>query len=150
MVIACDTSFLFSLYGNDAHAPMSLRWISNCTHPLTLTSLNAYELGNAFRLAVFRKMITPHESEKSLKMFEAAIDHGRIIIAPCKLTEVVETASRLSTTYTPKGGHRGFDILHIAGALTLGADEFLTFDLNQTKLANVVGLATPLKRSRPS
>ncbi len=34
------------------------------------------------------------------------------------------------------GGHRSLDVLHVATALHLGAREFLTFDLNQRKLAS--------------
>jgi predicted nucleic acid-binding protein len=56
----------------------------------------------------------------------------------------VDTAKRLSATYTLGSGYRGFDILHIAAALTLGATEFLTFDENQKKLASAEGLRTPL------
>jgi hypothetical protein len=33
------------------------------------------------------------------------------------------------------GGHRSFDVLHVATALHLGARDFLTFDANQRKLA---------------
>jgi len=53
-------------------------------------------------------------------------------------------AKRLSATYTLTGGHRGFDVLHVAGALKLGADQFLTFDGNQKKLAKAEGLVVPL------
>ena len=45
-----------------------------------------------------------------------------------------------SSIYTLTGGHRAFDILHIAAALQLGAKEFLTFDQNQRKLAAKAGL----------
>ena len=42
------------------------------------------------------------------------------------------------------GGHRGFDILHVAAAKVTGATHFLTFDVNQKKLAERVGLVVPL------
>jgi len=32
------------------------------------------------------------------------------------------------------GGHRSFDVLHVATALHLGVREFLTFDANKRKL----------------
>jgi predicted nucleic acid-binding protein len=41
---------------------------------------------------------------------------------------------------TATGAHRAFDILHVAAAVHLGADEFLTFDSNQRKLALAAGL----------
>jgi predicted nucleic acid-binding protein len=42
-------------------------------------------------------------------------------------THTPEARARLQVT----GGHRAFDILHVAAAVYLGADEFLTFDSNQ-------------------
>lgn len=44
-------------------------------------------------------------------------------------------------THTLAGGRRGFDILHAAGALVLGADRFLTFDRDQKRLVGPEGLA---------
>lgn len=60
------------------------------------------------------------------------------------LPDVLEVATRLSATHTMNGGHCGFDILHVAAALVLGAALFLTFDDNQKKLAVAEGLAMPL------
>ena len=53
---------------------------------------------------------------------------------------VLIEAKRLSASHTMIGGHRAFDILHVAAALHLGEGEFLTFDANQRKLAAAVGL----------
>ena len=47
-------------------------------------------------------------------------------------------------THTVTGGHRGFDILHVATARLLRATEFLTFDANQKMLAGAEGLAVPI------
>jgi len=48
------------------------------------------------------------------------------------------------------GGHRSLDVLHVATALHLGAQEFLTFDANQIKLARAEKLNHPVKpRSGP-
>jgi hypothetical protein len=40
--------------------------------------------------------------------------------------------------------HRGFDILHVASALIMKAQRFLTFDENQKKLTEAEGLVVPL------
>ena len=48
---------------------------------------------------------------------------------------------RLSTAHTSTLGTRAYDITHVAGALILGADTFLSFDLKQRTLAIQVGLA---------
>jgi hypothetical protein len=41
----------------------------------------------------------------------------------------------LSYLHTIIGGHRSFDILHVATARVLKATLFLSFDLNQRRLA---------------
>ncbi len=144
MVTSADTSFLFSLYGNDAHTSRAVRFMKMRESPLTLTVLSEYELGNALRFAEFRKGIAPGDAALFCAQFEADRSSGRLRIQICNLADVVEEAKRLSATHTLKGGHRGFDILHVATALLLGVTEFLTFDANQRKLAEAEGLKVPL------
>ncbi len=55
-----------------------------------------------------------------------------------------DEAMRLSAAYTLSGGHRGFDILHTAAAIVLEAEQFLTFDENQKRLATAEGLVVPI------
>jgi len=56
------------------------------------------------------------------------------------LTDVHSRAEELSKRQTAAGGHRSLDVLHVATALHLEAEEFLTFDANQRKLASAAGL----------
>lgn len=144
MVICTDTSFLFSLYGHDAHTPRALAWIKSRRTPLSLTSLGEYELANALRFCEFRKVIARGEAALFWAQFEADRTSGRLRIEVCNLADVVEEAKRLSASHTLTGGHRGFDILHVATALVLRARQFLTFDVNQKKLAEAEGLVVPV------
>jgi predicted nucleic acid-binding protein len=144
MVICCDTSFLFSLYGNDAHSQRALAWIVKCSSAIVLSPLTEYEFGNALRFAEFRGLLKPGAAAQCLGLFDAALAQGRLIVETCNLADIVDEAKRLSAIHTISGGHRGFDILHVAAALKLGATEFLTFDGNQKKLAESEGLRVPL------
>lgn len=144
MVICADTSFLFSLYGNDVHTPRALAWVKSHRALITLSVLNEYELGNALRFAEFRGAIAPGEVALFWAQFEADRDGGRLAVKVCNLADVMDEAKRLSATHTLAGGHRGFDILHVAGALQMGAKQFLTFDGNQKKLAKAEGLRVPV------
>jgi predicted nucleic acid-binding protein len=144
MVIACDTSFLFSLYGNDAHSPKAVAWTAQNTRALYLNSLTHFEFGNAVRFSEFRKAIPFGAAARYWAGFEAAIAQGRLIVATSNLADVVDEARRLSSTRTLSGGHRGFDILHVASALKMNATHFLTFDANQKKLAEAEGLVVPI------
>lgn len=144
MVSCADTSFLFSLYGNDAHSAKALGWMRSQQAPLWLTSLGEYELGNALRFSEFRKVIEPGEAQLFWADFEADRASGRIQVKICNLAEVVDEAKRLSAMHTLSGGHRAFDILHVAAALVLKSRCFLTFDKNQKNLAEALGLTVPL------
>ncbi len=144
MVICADTSFLFSLYGNDGNTPRAVAWMKTCRTALTLSTLNEYELGNALRFAEFRKGIGPGEAAFFWAQFEADRAAARLKVQVCNLADVVDEAKRISSTYSLTGGHRGFDILHVAASLRLKAKQFLTFDANQKKLAEAEGMKAPL------
>ncbi len=111
---------------------------------LTITALGEYELGNALRYSEFRKVIAAGEAALFWAQFEADRASGRIQVHVCNLADVVDEAKRLSATHTTTGGHRGFDILHVATALTVKAQQLLTFDGNQKKLAEAEGLVVPV------
>lgn len=144
MVIACDTSFLFSLYGSDAHSQRAVTWVSQNTVPLRLNSLSHFEFGNAIRFSEFRRASPAGSAAQYWASFEAAIAQGRLIVATSNLANVIDEGMRLSFLHTVNGGHRGFDILHVASALLMNATHFLTFDANQRKLAEIEGLLVPL------
>lgn len=144
MVIAADTSFLFSLYGNDIHTPPAVAWSQQNAEVILISSLNRFELINALRFAEFRKSIAGGDAVLFAAQFEADRLGGRLVEKVCNLAEVLAEATRLSAAHTLTGGHRGFDILHVAAARVMGASHFLTFDANQKRLAKNEGLRVPI------
>ncbi|MBN9689084.1 MAG: hypothetical protein J0M24_02505 [Verrucomicrobia bacterium] len=58
--------------------------------------------------------------------------------------EVLLEAERLSAGNSEFLGTRSLDILHVASALVLGAEQFITFDLRQSSLASAAGLRLAL------
>ncbi len=144
MVIFCDTSFLFSLYGNDAHSQNAVAWASRNRRALYLNILTHFEFGNALRFSEFGGAIPTGSAARYWAEFEAAVAQGRLIVATSNLADVVDEARRLSSIRTLTGGHRGFDILHVAGARLGKATHFLTFDGNQRNLAEADGLVVPV------
>jgi hypothetical protein len=77
------------------------------------------------------------------------LDEGLLQLVGRDMTAVLTIAESLSKTRTHTGGHRSFDILHIAAALQLEVEAFLSFDGNQNTLAAAEGLATPLALHSP-
>lgn len=141
-MIHTDTSFLFSLYGNDAHTATAQAWVRTAKQPIAVTVLNRYEFANAIRFAAFRHVISVVDGQASLTAFETDVTQGFLHPLACDLAAVVHHAERLSRLHTASGGHRSFDILHVAAAQLASAATFLTFDANQRRLAATAGLAT--------
>jgi len=142
MAIAiADTSFLFSLFGNDGHSAAAQAWTRQARIPISVTVLNRYEFGNAVRFAAFRKAISQADALASLAAFETDLKSGFLQLVPLDFGAVIAEAARLSELLTMSGGYRSFDVLHVATAQLLKATTFLSFDANQRKLATTVRLA---------
>lgn len=139
-----DTSFLFNLYVAQAHTARAAAHFAVMKEPLHLTSLNRFELVNAIQLALYRNTIKAKHAEAALAAVEDDLATGATVLAPCDWAAMHGRALQIASHYTGKGGHRGFDILHVATALELGAKEFLTFDAKQSELAKAVGLKAKL------
>lgn len=144
MVICTDTSFLFSLYGNDSKTSDAVSWSTQNQQMIWITSLNHFELVNALRFAECRRLIGLGHSDRFAADFLSDLKGGRLVERFCDLAEILSEASRLSFVHTLTGGHRGFDILHVAAAKIMEATHFLTFDANQKKLAENEGLIVPI------
>ncbi len=118
--------------------------------PLHVTSLLLYEFRQSIRWQGFlnkkdpRKGFDKKTGMAVLAKLQGNIAIGAVVVVPSDWTDVHSIAERLSTQHTAMGGHRGFDILHVATAIHLGAKEFLTFDTNQKRLAQGEGLKIPL------
>ncbi len=145
-----DTSFLCAIYRTQDNSPQAITWRAAMDEPLHVTRLLLWEFRQSARFHAFRHSHNRQvgyplrEAEKMISDLQDDIAHGLVISIEPDLTDILFTAERLSKSRTFAGGHRSFDILHVATALTLGATDFLTFDTNQAALASSERLATPL------
>jgi predicted nucleic acid-binding protein len=139
-MLCADTSFLFSLYGHDTHTEEALALLSETVQPLLLSALNTYELANAFRFAECRGLLPTGTAAERLEAFSEDHAAGRWRLSDMPLPVILTEAGRLSASHTLTGGHRSFDILHVAHARLVEPRRFLSFDANQLQLAKSVGL----------
>lgn len=139
-MFCADTSFFFSLYGHDTHTAGALALLEKSGQPLLLSPLNEYELGNALRFAEWRGLLPPGDAALRLKALADDQAAGRCRLSEVPLQEIVSEAGRLSLMHTVAGGHRAFDILHVAHARLVAPKRFVSFDANQLRLAKAVGL----------
>ncbi|MCF7730514.1 MAG: hypothetical protein K9N23_02460 [Akkermansiaceae bacterium] len=119
--------------------------------PLCVTRLLLWEFRQSVRFQAFRHCqnrmagFPLHEAERMIGKLTEHLELGIVKMTDCDFVSVLVTGERISKTRTFTGGHRSFDILHLATAIVLDAREFLSFDANQLQLAAAEGLATPLE-----
>lgn len=140
MVVYADTSFLFSLYAQDANTAHAAELAGTLHGALILTPLQRFELRNALRLSVFRGEIAEDECRRLLDLIEADIKTGALVETPVSWAEVYAEAEALSAAHTGKAGTRALDVLHVASAAAVGAKRFYTFDARQKVLAVKAGM----------
>ncbi|MGB2622174.1 MAG: type II toxin-antitoxin system VapC family toxin [Candidatus Acidiferrum sp.] len=138
MIAYADTGFLVSLYGQDAHS-IAARGMAQGQPAFLLTPLGEAEFVNALELQVFRKQWTRSQAQTIHNHF---LQHqaAAIIRSEPFPVEAWERAVILSRRHGATLGVRTLDVLHVASALVLKPDVFLTFDTRQSKLARTEGL----------
>jgi len=134
-----DTSFLVSLYIADANS-VSAAQVMRSQPIVFLTPLAELELVNALELALFRRQFRAMEIRASQAALREDIAGGVYSLQPLP-TAVFELATRIARRRSSRMGTRTLDILHVASALLLSAERFLTFDERQRQLARAEGLA---------
>jgi predicted nucleic acid-binding protein len=136
-----DTSFLCALYVRQDNSAEAAAYFRDMPEVLQLSGLLLYEFRQSVRFQVWLNARNnskgyPHNvAEAALAKFQANMDAGAMEIVTADWPDVHRLAEALSKKHTITGGHRSFDVLHVATALHLGAKEFLTFDSNQRRLA---------------
>lgn len=145
-----DTSFLCALYIPQSTSTRAIKHVEKLTDPLASTSLLFFEFRQSVQFQAFRHSKDQNQGY-SLLVAQAAsaalrsdMQAGLYRHAAIDWADVHQIGERLALQHTAKGGHRSFDILHIATALHLGATTVLTFDENQKTLALAEGLVVPL------
>ena len=145
-----DTSFLVKLL---AREPGSAAAIGDYRRlgrpPLFFLPLHSLEVTNAIRQRVFRqrhaltssqRSVIRRERDFSLTRLEHFIDRRAFIEISVDMDAAIEGARSLSAKHTERLGCRGFDLLHVALALELECEAFLTSDGLQGALAHAEGL----------
>jgi predicted nucleic acid-binding protein len=134
-----DSSFLFSLYAQDANSAAAIARVKYAVAPLLSTDLGELEITNGVALRLFRKELRPIEARSVLDLFRKDIETGVVRIIPLP-SSAYQQVAQIAARHTPALGTRTLDVLQVVSALVLKADTFFTFDQKQAKLASALGL----------
>jgi predicted nucleic acid-binding protein len=136
-----DTSFLCALYVQQDNSLAAAEHFKALPEALHVSSLMLYEFRQSVRFQIWlhsrdkTKGYSQATAEAALADLQSDLETGVAVPVTTDWPDVHRLAEMLSKRHTSAGGHRAFDVLHVATALHLGAREFLTFDANQRKLA---------------
>jgi len=145
-----DTSFLCSRYRNQIFTPRVIEWMELHTEPLPVSTLLLLEFRQSARLHVRllendrTKGCSQREATAMQRDLQEDLSLGILKVRSVDWPDVHQIAEHLSARHTTSAGHRLADILHIATAIHLGMEGFLTFDDRQRALAEAEGLTVPL------
>lgn len=145
-----DSSFILRLVTAEADSQESIgEYRRFGKPPLFFLPLHALEVRNAILQRAFhqRRSISSTERRHIARERDAAFARLELLLAHRTLSDVtldmdgvIARATKLSTVHTERMGARAIDLLHVAGALTLESEVFLTTDSRQAQLARAEGL----------
>lgn len=154
MRIYADTSFLVKLLSGEPGSAEAVAEYRRLQRPrLCYLPLHALEVENAIRHRAFheRRVRPAGERAQILRERDAALTRitqyvkcGALEEMALDMEPAFSGACRLSSTYTDRFGARAIDLLHVACALLLESDIFLTSDQRQAALAKAEGLQVTL------
>ena len=139
-MIYLDTSAFLKLYIREAGSEFVHECIVSQDDPLPVWELLQAELINAVRLKTFWGDIDGRQADRLIDLFDQRLRHGQYFTPEIDRTELMNVFRSLSGE-TPRTGCRTMDILHVACALQLSPEHFLSFDERQRSLASSAGLS---------
>jgi len=142
-----DTSALLKLFVYEPGSKAVQSSIMEQDYPLPIWEVQEMELINALRLKVFWKEITDEQAQTQIDLFNQRMERGLYFFPEIHRSELMSTYRRLSME-TSRQCCRTLDILHVACAMQLAPNAFITFDKRQKALARYFGLHVPDLREK--
>ena len=145
-----DSSFILRLVTGEADSPQTIAEYRRLGSPkLFFVPLHGLEVRNAILQRAFhkRRLISSRERPHVARERDAALARLEHLVACRALLDValdmdaaITRAADLAKVHTERLGARAIDLLHVAGALTLESELFLTTDARRARLAKAEGL----------
>lgn len=145
MRVYADTSFLVKLLSSEADSKVATAQYRKLGLPrLFFLPLHGLEVRNAIFQRAFHQRSTlssgerqevTRERDTALARLEHYISRRALVEVALDMDLPFSRAAELSLVHTERIGTRAIDLLHVACALTLESELFLTTDARQARLA---------------
>ena len=138
-MIYLDTSAFVKLYILEPESESLQAFIASQDHPLPVWDIIEAEFCNALRLKVFWNELTEAQADGQIEHYERRKQSGQYFVPDVSRSSIMSSFHALSRE-TPRLGCRTMDILHVAFALQIDAQSFVSYDERQRTLAKHAGL----------
>lgn len=135
-----DTSVIVKLYIKEEYSLEVSHWIRKNNEAIPLTRFHELEFTNAVYLKQLRTEMTKEQVLFVLSKFDEHQRRGVYYRPQINWVDTINLALDLSQSHTKTAGSRSLDIIHVASALAIKANRFLTLDKRQSALADLAGL----------
>lgn len=145
-----DSSFILRLITMEVDSESTIAEYRRIGLPsLFFLPLHALEVRNAILQRAFHQRRSVSSGERrhigrerdvALSRLEHFLARRTLLDVTLDMDAAITRAAKLSATHTEKLGARAIDLLHVANALTLESEIFLTTDVRQSQLARAEGL----------
>lgn len=146
-----DSSFMLRLVTAEASSAAAIGQYRRIGRPpLFFLALHALEVRNAILQRAFheRRTLASGHRRDIARNRDAALDRVARLLSRRTFLEVavdmdavIVRAAEMGNTHTERLGARAIDLLHVAAALALESEVFLTSDDRQAQLAQAEGLS---------
>jgi predicted nucleic acid-binding protein len=139
VVIYLDTSAFLKLYIRETESATVEVLVTSQHDPLPVWDMLRAEITNAIYLKEFWGDLDSEESGELRKLFEDRLTRGQYFVPEVDRDLLMKTFMDLAR-HTPDFGCRTMDIVHVACALQLAPESFVSFDSRQRRLAGHAGM----------
>ena len=138
-MIYLDTSAFLKLYVREQRSEFVQHCLESQDNPVPMPDILRCEFVNALRLKVFWNELDDPTVDHLLTLFDDRLLRGQYAVVEIDSSRRIDDFRDLSA-HCRSLGCRTLDVLHVATALQLKPDRFITFDQRQRLLAVAAGL----------
>jgi predicted nucleic acid-binding protein len=146
VTIYADTSFFIALrFADDAHHVAACNCLAEKEEDIFLWSpWHRLEVNNTFRQLSMGENPPLNEAEarRIIRRLESDVRLGYFLHMEADWRDVLRTGNEISADHGFTIACRAADLCHVAYALELAAELFVTFDSDQAQLAREAGIRT--------
>lgn len=136
-----DTSCLVALYVPNDHTAAALRYRARTSRqPILFTPLHRLELRTTVRQCAYGGLVKLSDARQILRHIEEDLKDGTLVHEPFDWTETLKQAEAVAERLAWTEPCRSLDLWHVAIALEIQSEIFVTFDQDQRALADAAGL----------